>query len=47
VGILGAWIGLSVHNAFDMLYVNNMYIHLGVLLGLVAHIHRTPETITP
>lgn len=36
IGILGAWIGLSVHNAFDMLYVNNMYIHIGVLLGLTA-----------
>jgi putative inorganic carbon (hco3(-)) transporter len=36
VGILGAWIGLSIHNVFDMLYVNNMFIHVGVLLGLCA-----------
>jgi putative inorganic carbon (HCO3(-)) transporter len=43
IGILGSWIGLSVHNAFDMLYVNNMFIHVGVLLGLIARYKQPPR----
>jgi putative inorganic carbon (hco3(-)) transporter len=34
LGLLAAWTGLSVHHLVDKLYVNNMYIFLGVMLGL-------------
>ena len=34
LGLLAVWTALSVHHLVDKLYVNNIYIHLGVLLGL-------------
>lgn len=35
LGLLAAWTALSVHHLVDKLYVNNVYIHLGVMLGLL------------
>ena len=35
LGLLGVWTALTVHHFVDKLYVNNIYIHLGVLLGLL------------
>lgn len=35
LGLLGVWTAFSVHHLVDKLYVNNLYIHLGVLLGLL------------
>ncbi len=35
LGLLGAWIALAAHHLVDKLYVNNIYIHLGVMLGLL------------
>ncbi len=35
LGLLGIWVAFSVHHLVDKLYVNNIYIHLGVLLGLL------------
>jgi O-antigen ligase len=35
LGLLAAWVSLSVHHFVDKLYVNNIYIHLGVMLGLL------------
>jgi O-antigen ligase len=34
LGLLAAWMALSVHHFFDKLYVNNLFIFLGALLGL-------------
>ena len=34
LGLLAAWTALSVHHLFDKLYVNNMYLFFGVVLGL-------------
>jgi putative inorganic carbon (HCO3(-)) transporter len=34
LGLLAAWAYLSVHHLVDKLYVNNIYIHLGTMLGL-------------
>lgn len=34
LGLLAVWTALAVHHLVDKLYVNNMYIHFGVLLGL-------------
>ena len=35
LGLLAVWVALGVHHLVDKLYVNNIYIHLGVLLGLL------------
>ncbi|MBL8154835.1 MAG: O-antigen ligase family protein [Anaerolineae bacterium] len=36
VGLLGTWTYLHIHSLFDNLYVNNVFIHLGVMLGILA-----------
>ncbi len=36
LGLLGAWVHLSVHNLVDNLYVNGVYLHMGALLGLLT-----------
>jgi O-antigen ligase len=36
VGLLGAWTHLSVHHLLDNLYVNNVHLHIGVMLGFLA-----------
>jgi len=38
IGLLGAWTHLSVHHFLDNLYVNNVHLHIGVLLGILAFI---------
>jgi O-antigen ligase len=38
IGLLGAWTHLAVHHLLDNLYVNNVHLHVGVLLGLLAFI---------
>ncbi len=35
MGLLGAFVALSVHHLVDKLYVNNIYVHLGVMFGLL------------
>ena len=35
VGLLAAWVGLAVHHLVDKLYVNNIYVHLGAMIGLL------------
>ncbi len=34
LGLLAAFMALSIHHLVDNLYVNNIYLHLGVMLGL-------------
>lgn len=36
LGSLAVWTALSVHHLVDKLYVNNLYLHLGVMWGLLA-----------
>ncbi|MBN1966242.1 MAG: O-antigen ligase family protein [Anaerolineae bacterium] len=36
IALLGAWAYLTIHNAVDKLYVNNIFLHLGCMLGLLA-----------
>ena len=44
IGLLGVWTHLSVHHLLDNLYVNNVHLHVGVLLGLLAFmIQRVSE----
>ncbi|MFQ3568065.1 MAG: O-antigen ligase family protein [Aggregatilineales bacterium] len=40
VGLLGTWVYLSVHSITDNLYVNNMFLHIGVALGILAVLHQ-------
>jgi putative inorganic carbon (HCO3(-)) transporter len=34
LGLIAAWTAITVHHAVDKLYVNNMFIYFGVMLGL-------------
>lgn len=36
LGLLGVWAHLAVHSFVDKLYVNNLFLHIGVVLGLLA-----------
>ncbi len=36
LGLLGVWTHLAVHSMFDKLYVNNLFLHIGVMLGLIG-----------
>ena len=37
IGLLGAWVHLSVHHLLDNLYVNNVHLIVGVMLGVLAY----------
>jgi putative inorganic carbon (hco3(-)) transporter len=41
LGLLGTWSHLMVHSVFDKLYVNNLYLHIGAMLGLIAILLNT------
>jgi hypothetical protein len=43
IGLLGAWTHLSVHHLLDNLYVNNVHLHVGVLLGILAFVVRQTD----
>jgi putative inorganic carbon (HCO3(-)) transporter len=36
IGLLGGWVYLAIHSIFDNLYVNNLFLHLGLMLGILA-----------
>lgn len=36
LGLLGTWAHLAIHSLVDKLTVNNLFLHLGVMLGLLA-----------
>jgi putative inorganic carbon (HCO3(-)) transporter len=38
IGLLGTWTHITVHHLLDNLYVNNVHLHIGVLLGLLAFV---------
>lgn len=40
VGLLGTWTYLSIHSLTDNLYVNNVFLHLGVMFGLLAVLYE-------
>ena len=35
LGLLGVWAATAVHHLVDKLYVNNIYVHVGVMFGLL------------
>lgn len=46
LGLMGAWAALSVHHLVDKLYVNNIYVHLGVMFGLLQLLDFAPDAAT-
>jgi len=40
VGLLGTWAYLLSHSLTDNLFVNNIFLHFGVMLGILAILHR-------
>ncbi len=36
LGLLGAWVHLSVHHLFDNLYVDNVHLNIGAMIGLLS-----------
>ena len=36
IGLLGSWTYIAVHSLFDNLFVNNLFLHIGVLLSVLA-----------
>jgi hypothetical protein len=40
VGLLGSWVYLAVHSLTDNLYVNNVFLHLGTVIGIAAVLYR-------
>lgn len=40
LGLLGTWTHLAIHSIVDKLYVNNIFLHIGVMLGLLAVAYR-------
>ncbi|MBK8988589.1 MAG: O-antigen ligase family protein [Chloroflexi bacterium] len=44
LGLLAAWTALAVHHLVDKLYVNNVYVHLGVMLGLLVVLREAAES---
>jgi len=47
LGLLASWMALSVHHLLDKLYVNNIYIHLGALAGLLIVLKIEAEKTRP
>ena len=46
-GLIGCWVYFAVHSLFDNLFVNNLFLHLGCLLGLLTLLYRsTTQSIT-
>ncbi|MFC1959426.1 O-antigen ligase family protein [Chloroflexota bacterium] len=40
IALLGVWAYLAIHNMVDKLYVNNLFLHIGCMLGLLAILFR-------
>ncbi len=40
IGLLGTWVYLATHSLTDNLYVNNVFIHMGIMIGLLAALIR-------
>lgn len=40
VGLFATWTHITIHSLVDKLYVNNLFLHIGVLLGVLAVLHN-------
>jgi putative inorganic carbon (hco3(-)) transporter len=46
LGLLAVWVTLSVHHLVDKLYVNNLYIFLGAMLGLQQIVDKDNDSFS-
>ncbi|MEO8612076.1 MAG: O-antigen ligase family protein [Chloroflexota bacterium] len=46
IGLLGTWVYLAVHSFFDNLYVNNLFLYMGLMLGILAILYNQTRTHT-
>lgn len=46
VALVGSWVYVSLHSVLDNLYVNNVFIHVGVLLGLTFWVYQQSTLTT-
>ncbi|MCI0710962.1 MAG: O-antigen ligase family protein [Chloroflexi bacterium] len=44
IGLMGVWTHLAVHSLVDKLYVNNLFLHVGVMLGILAVLQHRIDT---
>jgi O-antigen ligase len=47
LGLLGAWVHLAAHQIVDDLYVNNIPLTIGALLGVLVVLSRAPQQLVP
>ena len=47
LGLLGAWVHLAAHQIVDDLYVNNIPLTIGALLGVLVVLAQTPQELMP
>jgi O-antigen ligase len=40
IGLFGTWVYLAVHSLTDNLYVNNLFLTIGTMFGILAVLHR-------
>jgi putative inorganic carbon (HCO3(-)) transporter len=40
VGLFGSWTYLAAHSITDSLYVNNLFLHLGVMIGMLSVLYN-------
>ncbi len=45
LGLLGAWVHLSVHHLFDNSYVNNVHLNIGAMIGLLGVLAAPPHEL--
>ncbi len=45
LGVLGVLVHLGVHNFFDNLHVHSMYLHVGILLGIIPLLSRRSDEV--
>ncbi|MBK8025993.1 MAG: O-antigen ligase family protein [Chloroflexi bacterium] len=46
IGLLGSWVYLTVHSLTDNLYVNNLFLHIGAIIALVAVLDDQLSSVT-
>lgn len=40
LGLMGVWIHIAIHSLVDKLYVNNIFLHIGVMFGVLGILHQ-------
>lgn len=40
IAILSSWVYICIHSLFDNLFVNNIFLHIGVMSGILVTLHK-------